>query len=113
MAMQPVSGPVSGTAQSVSAQKAPRQTDAVSQLPTPPPEPNTEQIERAVEEIRRVVAPVAQDLQFSVDAETGRTLVRVLDGTTKEVIRQIPSEEVLAIARALGRMQGVLLKEKA
>lgn len=113
MAMQPVSGPVSGTAQPVSAQKTPKQPEAVTRLPTPPPEPSAEQIERAVEEIRRVVAPVARDLQFSVDAETGRTLIRVLDGTTKEVIRQIPSEEVLAIARALDRMQGVLLKEKA
>jgi hypothetical protein len=37
----------------------------------------------------------------------------VVDGVTKEVIRQIPNEEVLAIARAMDRLQGLLLKGKA
>jgi len=40
-------------------------------------------------------------------------VVRVLDDATKEVIRQIPSEEALEIAKALDKLQGVLLRQEA
>jgi flagellar protein FlaG len=56
---------------------------------------------------------MAQDLRFTIDKETGKTVVRIIDSTTDEVIRQIPSEEVLAISKAIDRMQGLLLKQKA
>ncbi|CAN0605577.1 unnamed protein product, partial [Ectocarpus sp. 12 AP-2014] len=44
-------------------------------------------------------------LQISVDGDLGSTIVRVLDTETDELIRQIPSEEFLQIARYL-RQQG-------
>lgn len=72
-----------------------------------------EQFERAIEEVRKVVAPVAQDLKFSLDQQTGKTVVTVVDSATNEVIRQIPGEEMLAIARALGKLEGLLLNHTA
>ena len=42
-----------------------------------------------------------RDMDFSVDDKTGRFVVKVIDSQTKEVIRQIPSEEMLAISRHL------------
>ena len=71
------------------------------------------QLERALENIRRVVEPVAHNLRFSVDEDTGRTVVKVLDSATDQVIRQIPSEEVLSIAKALDKLSGLLLEQKA
>jgi flagellar protein FlaG len=56
---------------------------------------------------------VAQSVQFSVDEETGRTVVKIVDPATREVLRQIPAEELLAVARALGRMQGLLVEQEA
>lgn len=53
-------------------------------------------------------------LEFSVDDETDRLVVRLKDGTTGETIRQIPSEETLAIARYIADVQhGLLLSQKA
>lgn len=89
----------------------PASRDAAASMPAAPP--GRDQLKEAMQEIRRVVAPVAQSLQFSIDEATGKTVVRVVDSATQEVIRQIPSEEVLAIARALDRLQGLLLKGKA
>jgi flagellar protein FlaG len=40
-----------------------------------------------------------RDLQFQVDDTTGITVITVRDATTKEVVRQIPAEEVLAVSR--------------
>lgn len=77
------------------------------------PRPEREQVQEVARQLQRVAEPVAQNLQFMVDGETGKTVIRVVDGATKEVIRQIPNEEVLAIARAMDRLQGLLLKGKA
>ncbi|MCO5098000.1 MAG: flagellar protein FlaG [Rhodocyclaceae bacterium] len=77
------------------------------------PRPDREQVQEVARQLQRVAEPVAQNLQFTVDGETGKTVIRVVDSTTKEVIRQIPNEEVLAIARAMDRLQGLLLKGKA
>lgn len=74
---------------------------------------SAEQVEQAVKDIRKVVSAVASDLQFSVDKDSGRTMVKVVDVKTKEVIRQIPGEEVLAIRRALDKMKGLLLRMEA
>ena len=70
-------------------------------------------MQQAVEQIQRVVPRVAQNLQFTVDKETGKTIIRVVDSRTEEVIRQIPTEEILSIARALDRMPGLLFNRTA
>lgn len=82
-------------------------------LPLKPEASNAEQMQMAVAEIRKAVAPVARNLQFSIDKETGKTIVKIVDAETNEVIRQIPGDEVIAIARAIDRMQGLLIKQKA
>lgn len=71
------------------------------------------QVEQMVQEVRQVVEPVAQNLRFSIDKGSGRTIVKVVDAQTDEVIRQIPSEELLAISKALDKLQGLLLHKKA
>jgi flagellar protein FlaG len=71
-----------------------------------------EQLAQAVTQIQDVIKQTAQSLQFSIDKDTGKTVVKVVDTDSKKVIRQIPSEEVLAIAKALDKLQGLLVKQK-
>ena len=71
------------------------------------------QLDELVREVRRVVEPVAQNLVFSLDEATQRTVVKVVDAATGEVIRQIPAEEMLAIGRTLDKLQGLLLHKEA
>ncbi len=52
-------------------------------------------------------------LEFSIDEESHRTVVKVVDQQTKELIRQMPSVEALEIAKALDRVQGLLINQKA
>lgn len=73
-----------------------------------------EQVQQAVEEVRKSLSQAAaSNLNFSVDEETGQTIVRVTDVHTGELIRQIPSEEMVELAKALDRMQGMLLRQQA
>lgn len=67
----------------------------------------------AVEKINDFIQIARSDLVFSVDEHTGRTVVAVVDAQTQEVIRQIPSEEVLAIAARLDEARGLLFEGKA
>lgn len=71
-----------------------------------------EQLENAVKAVQKFVQPLASNLQFTVDEETGIRVVKVVDAATKEVIRQMPSEEILQIAKALDRLQGLLFQQK-
>lgn len=72
-----------------------------------------EQVQEAVEQIKEVTDNLAQNLQFSIDEDTGTTVVKILDSQTQEVIRQMPTEEALSIAKALDKVQGLLFDEKA
>ncbi|MGN6388874.1 MAG: flagellar protein FlaG [Burkholderiaceae bacterium] len=75
--------------------------------------PSAEQLQEAIKSINKTLKGVNQDLEFSIDADTRRTILKVVDQQTGEVIRQLPSEEALEIAKALDRLQGLLLSDKA
>lgn len=75
--------------------------------------PDRETLLQAVDEVQKAIAPVAQNLLFSIDDDTGRTIVKVVDAQTDEVIRQMPSEEVLAISKAIDNLKGLLIQQKA
>ncbi len=71
------------------------------------------QLEAAVQSANRFFQQIAPALEFSVDQASGRAVTRLVDKVTNMVIRQIPSEEMLSIARTLDHFQGLLLKLKA
>ena len=60
-----------------------------------------EALEKVVSQLNAYIQNTQRDMDFSVDDATGRVVVRVVDSATEEVIRQIPSEEMLAISRHL------------
>jgi flagellar protein FlaG len=70
-------------------------------------------LQAAVEKMQKFVSMAASDIKFSVDEDSGVTVVKVIDRETKDVIRQIPSEEMLDLAQALDKLQGLLIKQKA
>ena len=75
--------------------------------------PSPEQVKQAIDAANEALKAASSNLEFAQDPSTGKTVVRIVDVTTRQVIRQFPSEEMLAIARALDRLQGLLLVEKA
>ncbi len=87
------------------------------------PSTNDQALGKAVSKISSQVQNLQRDLQFSIEEELplGRAVITVLDRETQEVIRRIPSEEALAIARQLeditdsstGSVEGLLLKTEA
>lgn len=72
-----------------------------------------EELKSAVEKVQAFVSATTSDVNFSIDKDSGNTVVKVIDRSTKEVIRQIPSKEMLEMAQALDRLQGLLVKNQA
>lgn len=71
------------------------------------------QIRKALDEVNQKMQSLGGSLEFSVDRQTGKTVVRIIDTSTNQLIRQIPSEEMLTIARSLDKLQGLLIKQRA
>jgi flagellar protein FlaG len=75
---------------------------------------SSDELKHLASEIQRKFSSIASDLQFSVDEETGKDLIRVTDRTTKKIVWQFPSEEALKITKALDQYQkGVMLNHRA
>jgi len=72
---------------------------------------NREQIDDSVKKMNDFVQSIERNLSFSVDEETGHDVIRVVDSSTDELIRQIPSEEFLSMSKNLNEMSGLLFKE--
>ncbi len=62
---------------------------------------NSDDLKQAVSKLNDYVQNVQRNLQFSIDKESGATVVKVIDSKSDKVIRQIPTEETLRLARSL------------
>jgi flagellar protein FlaG len=71
------------------------------------------QLADAVAQVNAFTQPIAKDLQFAIDKGSGKVVVKVVDAATNQVLTQIPSEEMLEIAKAVGKLQGLLVKNTA
>lgn len=61
----------------------------------------SEKVQAAVAQMNEYIQSTQRDLMFSYDEEIGSTIVKVLDRKTQEVIRQIPDDIFLELARTL------------
>lgn len=77
------------------------------------PEPDRHKLAEAIKSINTVLQVRSPDLEFSFDSDSARTIVKVVDTKTQEVIRQMPSEEALQIAKALERLESLLIRDQA
>ncbi|MFQ5587943.1 MAG: flagellar protein FlaG [Nitrospiria bacterium] len=62
-------------------------------------EATREAIQSTVDRLNEYAVNLKRNLKFSIDEELDLPVIRVIDSETDQVIRQIPSEEVLSIAR--------------
>lgn len=77
------------------------------------PAPEEQEVTHALNSINEVLKARSPDLEFSVDSDSHRTVVKVVDKNTQEVIRQMPTKEALEIAKALDRLQSMLIRDSA
>jgi flagellar protein FlaG len=120
MELQRVSTPVSAVGMKTSVDAATQHPGKVAEQQPVQEARNSEftseELEAAVRNLNDYVQNVQRNLQFNIDDDSGHTVIKVIDSKTEELIRQIPSEELLAVARHIREMeeqQGVIFQQKA
>jgi len=92
----------------------PVRSPSIEVKPDASQQPSPAELKQVVESLNRTLKQSNKNLEFSVDTDTKKVLVKLVDTETGDVIRQFPSEEALAISRAIENIQkGLLLKQKA
>jgi len=80
--------------------------------PTPRGPADAAEVDAAIKAANQSMQSVATNLKFEKDTTTGKTVVRVIDSETQQILRQMPSEEMLAMSKALDRLQGLMVHLK-
>ena len=103
---QPTRSDAEVVSKAVSTVIKPSNIDATTQ-------PTREVVAKAAADIQQFVQSMGRNLSFSVDETTGYHVVRVVNPNTGELVRQLPSEELLKISRDFQRLNNVLVSQKA
>ena len=77
----------------------------VSETAKPVTEVSNTELQQAVDVVNQAVALEQRSLNFSIDDVSGRSVIKVIDYETDELIKQIPSEELLKVAQDIKRLQ--------
>lgn len=82
-------------------------------LENKPAEVDKASLVTAVNKLNEFVAPALQTVEFAIDEQSERMVVKVVDTATKKVLRQIPNDEVLAMSKTLDKLQGLVIRQTA
>lgn len=77
------------------------------------PQQSREELSQAIARLNEMMSKQGRDLSFSMDEQLNRTVIQVRSTSTGEVVRQIPDEVVLKVARSIDGLKGLLLNEKS
>ena len=84
--------------------------------PAPVPPPTRDQVEQAAARIKEVLRGTTSRLEFEIDPDLHRlnnVVIKILNGESGEIIRQIPAQELVDLAKHLEDPKGLLVREHA
>jgi flagellar protein FlaG len=80
--------------------------------PIPISQPTKEDVEQAAARIKDVLRGSTSHLEIEIDHDLNRAVVKVFNGESGEIIRQIPAQELLDLAKHLDSSKGLLVRER-
>lgn len=73
---------------------------------------SSEQLEKVAQQLQDFVGEMNRGLEFLVDKDSGRDVIKVIDKNSGDLVKQFPSEEVLTLVAKLSEMVGGLVDAK-
>ncbi|MFT4898886.1 MAG: flagellar protein FlaG [Flavobacteriales bacterium] len=70
------------------------------------------QLEKVAKQLQEFIGTMNRGLEFSVDKDSGRDVIKVIDKKSGELIKQYPSEEVLSLVSKLSEATGNFIDSK-
>jgi flagellar protein FlaG len=71
------------------------------------------QLEEVLKQLNSTVQRLEPHLEFSVAEGSSQIIVKLVDSTKNEVIRQYPSEAIIELSKRLDDLRGLLIRETA
>ena len=81
--------------------------------PTPALAPTREKVEQAAARVKEVLRGTTSRLEIEIDHDLDKVVIKIINGESGEIIRQIPSQELLDLAKHLEAPKGLLARERA
>lgn len=100
----------SNKAQVLTAVKAAEEDDDKKVANTQPL--TVEQLEKVAQQLQDFIGTMNRGLEFSVDKDSGRDVIKVIDKNSGDLVKQFPSEEVLTLVAKLSEMVGGFIDAK-
>ncbi len=70
------------------------------------------QLEKVAQQLQQFVGDMNKGLEFLVDKDSGRDVIKVIDRNSGDLIKQYPSEEVLSLVAKLSEAAGSFINEQ-
>jgi len=80
---------------------------------TSAPRPTREQVEQAAARVKEVLRGTTSRLEINIDPDLHKAVIKIFNEESGEVIRQIPSQELIDLAKHLDEPKGILVRERA
>ncbi|THJ20887.1 MAG: flagellar protein FlaG [Nitrospira sp. CG24E] len=87
--------------------------EADLRTPAPPTAATKEQVEQAASRVKDVLRGSTSRLEIEIDPDLHRAVIKILNGESGEIIRQIPAQELLDLAKSIDESKGFLVSERA
>lgn len=71
-----------------------------------------EQLDKMVDDLNSFIQDVRRELRFSVDRDSGQTIIKVIDSKSQQVVRQIPPDDIVGMAEQLDGHSGLLMRTR-
>jgi flagellar protein FlaG len=69
-------------------------------------------LEKIIKEMNQFIQIFNSRIAFELDKDTGKTILKIIDPQTNEVIRQIPPEELLRISKRISELLGLIINAR-
>lgn len=91
----------------------PQRAHSHSQAGADDPFAASQNLQQTLEELNDKLGAWSTNLRFELDEDTSRVVVQVVDVETGEVVRQIPSEDMVHMSKMLGKLQDLAFRSQA
>jgi hypothetical protein len=112
MPMNPIDAPVALDLRMRETAGGVKPKRATVPAPAAAPPPDAPDSEAMPEDMPQAPPAAAMNLKFTTDEKTGKNIVSLIDPVDGRVLRQMPSDEALKVAEAIGRFQGMFVDLK-
>lgn len=87
--------------------------EAELRTPAPAPAPTKEKVEQAAARIKELLRGTTSRLEIEINPDLHKVVIKILNGESGEIIRQIPAQELLDLAKHFDEPKGLLVRERA